>query len=147
MKDIGRRPAFTKLANSEVSLADAAKYLGVAKKTLAVYHCAALDTPIKAANLLSRYDVHEDETVSSNAKGPGLLDGDFLLEGTSLGIAENNADVVATIALFLEEVRDSQSSLPVNRWVLCVSLCLWGRNRLAKMCMPHLLIFAHPRGL
>ena len=108
MKDIGRRPVFTKLANSEVSLADAAKYLGVAQKTLAVYHRAALDTPIKAANLLSRYDVHEDETVSSNAKGPGLLDGDFLLEGTSLGIAENNAEVVAAIP---EEVRNSQSSL------------------------------------
>ena len=111
MKDIGRRPVFTKLANSEVSLADAAKYLGVAQKTWEVYHRAALDTPIKAANLLSRYDVHEDETVSSNAKGLGLLDGDFLLEGTSLGIAENNADVVATIAPFPEEVRNSQSSL------------------------------------
>ena len=43
MKDIGRRPVFTKLANSEVSLADAAKYLGVAQKTLAVYHRAALE--------------------------------------------------------------------------------------------------------
>ena len=49
--------------------------------------------------------------MSSNAKGPGLLDGDFLLEGTSLGIAENDAEVVAAIAPFAEEVRNSQSSL------------------------------------
>ena len=49
--------------------------------------------------------------MSSNAKGLGLLDGDFLLEGTSLGIAENNAEVVAAIAPFAEEVRNSQSSL------------------------------------
>ena len=32
----------------------------------------------------------------------------------------------------------------VNRWDLCVSMWLWGRNCLAKMCMPHLLPFAHP---
>ena len=37
-------------------------------------------------HLLSRCDV-KNETVSSDAKGPGLLDEDFLLEGTSLGIA------------------------------------------------------------
>ena len=33
------------------------------------------------------------------------------MEGTSLGIAENNAEVVAAIAPFPEEVRNSQSSL------------------------------------
>ena len=49
--------------------------------------------------------------MSSNTKGLGLLDGDFLLEGTSLCIAENNAEVVAAIAPFAEEVRNSQSSL------------------------------------
>ena len=32
----------------------------------------------------------------------------------------------------------------VNRWDLCVSMCLWGWNRRAKMCMPHLLLFTHP---
>ena len=47
--------------------------------------------------------------MSSNAKGPGLLDGDFLLEGTSK--RTNNAEVVAAIAPFAEEVRNSQSSL------------------------------------
>ena len=33
------------------------------------------------------------------------------MEGTSLGIAENNAEVVAAIAPFAKEVRNSQSSL------------------------------------
>ena len=49
--------------------------------------------------------------MSSNAKGPSLLDGAFLLEGTSLGIAKNNDEVVATIAPFAEEIRHLQSSL------------------------------------
>ena len=62
-------------------------------------------------HLLSRYDVNENETVSSDPKGPCLLDGDFLLEGTSLGIAKNNAEVVAAIAPSAKKVRTSQSLL------------------------------------
>ena len=45
--------------------------------------------------LFSKYDVNEDESVSCEAKGRGLLDEDFLSESTPLGIPENNAEVVA----------------------------------------------------
>ena len=55
MKDIGRRPVFTKLANSEITLADAAKYLGVCPKTLGVYHRAHVNTATRAALVLSAY--------------------------------------------------------------------------------------------
>ena len=60
-KDIGRRPVFTKLANSEITLADAAKYLGVCPKTLGVYHRAALNTTNRAATVLSTYQEPEEK--------------------------------------------------------------------------------------
>ena len=83
---------------------------------------------------------NENETVSSGAKGPGLLDGDFLLEETSLGIAENNAEVVAAIAPSAEKVPTSQSLLCelLGEYVLVGT-----ELPIAKMCMAHLLLFAH----
>ena len=81
--------------------------------------------------------------MSSNAKGPGLLDGDFLLEGTSLGIAENMPRLWLKLLLLLKKFV-IHSPRCVNRWDLCVSMCLWGWNRRAKMCMLDLLIFTHP---
>ena len=61
-------------------------------------------------HLLSRYDVNEDETVSADTKGPSLLHGDFVLEGTSLSVAEN-AEVVAAIAPSAKKGRPLQPSL------------------------------------
>ena len=52
---------FLKLANSEITLADAAKYLGVCPKTLAVYHRAALNTSNQAAIVLSTYKEPEEK--------------------------------------------------------------------------------------
>ena len=56
-KDLGRRVAMTKLANDpDISLMDAAKYLGVHVTTLRVYHRSGPSVATKAAEILSRAD-------------------------------------------------------------------------------------------
>ena len=51
-KDLARRVAMTKLANSDLSLEETEKYFGVHRKTVAVYHRSSNQSAIPAADLL-----------------------------------------------------------------------------------------------
>jgi hypothetical protein len=54
-KDVGRRRAMTRLTECpDISLDDIAKYFGVSRSTIAVYHRSAKRTPINAGAFLSR---------------------------------------------------------------------------------------------
>ena len=90
-KDLARRAAMTKAANSGLPLPGTSKYLKVRPKTMMVYHQASRDTAHKVAGILSGH------APASKPAAPGLLDEDFPLESTSLGIPENNAEVVAAV--------------------------------------------------
>ena len=90
-KDLARRAAMTKAANSGLPLPKTSKYFKVRPNTMMVYHQASRDTAHKVAGILS------GNAPASKPPAPGLLDEDFLLESTSLGIPENNAEVVAAV--------------------------------------------------
>ena len=90
-KDLARRAATTKAANSGLPLPETSKYFKVRSNTMMVYHQASRDTAHKVAGILSGH------APASKPAGPGLLDEDFLLESTLLGIPENNAEVVAAV--------------------------------------------------
>ena len=62
-----------------------------------VYHQASRDTAHKVAGILSGH------APASKPPAPGLLDEDFLLESTSLGISENNAEVYGEHNLAYQE--------------------------------------------
>ena len=81
----------TKAANSGLPLPETSKYFKVRPNTMMVYHQASRDTAHKVAGILSGH------APASKPPAPGLLDEDFLLESTSLGIPENNAEVVAGV--------------------------------------------------
>lgn len=51
-KDVGRRAAMTRAANSGVSLQDVAKYFGVHRNTVAVYHKMGNSVPVQIAKIL-----------------------------------------------------------------------------------------------
>ena len=64
-KSIARRVVFTKLANAdEITLHDAAKHVGVQPRTLNVYHQKGKQVKSKAAMLLSKHNVAEEEEQS-----------------------------------------------------------------------------------
>ena len=90
-KDLARRAAMTKAANSGLPLPGTSKYFKVRPNTMMVYHQASRDTAHKVAGILSGH------APASKPAAPGLLDEDFPLESTSLGIPENNAEVVAAV--------------------------------------------------
>ena len=90
-QDLARRAAMTKGANSGLPLPETSKYFKVRPNTMMVYHQASRDTAHKVAGILSGH------APASKPPAPGLLDKDFLLESTSLGIPENNAEVVAGV--------------------------------------------------
>ena len=53
-KDVARRAAMTRLANcDDISLEDVAKYFGVHRNTIRVYHRMTRETPLRAARILS----------------------------------------------------------------------------------------------
>ena len=85
-KDLARRAAMTKAANSGLPLPATSKYFKVRPNTV-ITKQASRDTAHKG--ILSGH------SSASKPAGPGLLDEDFLLESTSLGFHENNAEVVA----------------------------------------------------
>ena len=101
-KDLARRAAMTKAANSGLPLPETSKYFKVRPNTMMVYHQASRDTAHKVAGILSGH------APASKPAGPGLLDEDFLLESTSLSIPENNAEVV-----------DCCSGIPCSRCSSC----------------------------
>ena len=81
----------TKAANSGLPLPETSKYFKVRPNTMMAYHQASRDTAHKVAGIWSGH------APASKPPAPGLLDEDFLLESTSLGIPENNAEVVAGV--------------------------------------------------
>ena len=88
-KDLARRAAMTKAANSGLPLPETFKYFKGRPFIMMVYHQALRDTAYKVAGTLSGH------SSASKPAGPGLLDADFLLESSSLGIPDNNVEVVA----------------------------------------------------
>ena len=90
-KDLARRAAMTKAANSRLPLRETSKYFKVRPNTMMVYHQAVRDTAHKVACILSGH------SSASKPAGPGPLDEDFLLESTLLGIPEKNVEVVAAV--------------------------------------------------
>ena len=73
-KDLARRVVMTKLANSdEITVADAAKYLGLTMPTLEVYHQMDKKTPDMAANILSRAPIKIDMNRPAIAGNPNPI--------------------------------------------------------------------------
>ena len=118
-------------------MADAAKYLGVAQKTLAVYHRAALDILIKAANSMKMRLCHLTPRALAS-----WTETSFWKELPS-ALPKTMPRLWLKLLLLLKKFV-IHSPRCVNRWDLCVSMCLWGWNRRAKMCMLDLLLFTHP---
>ena len=88
---LARLAAMTKAANSGLPLPETSEHFKVRPNTMMVYHQASRDIAHKLASILSGH------APASKPAGPGLFDEDFLLESTSLGIPENNAEVVAAV--------------------------------------------------
>ena len=72
VKDLARRAAMTKAANSRLPLPGTSKYFEIRPNTMMVYHQASSDTAHKRAGILSGH------APASEPAGPGLSDEDFL---------------------------------------------------------------------
>ena len=106
-RNLVRLAAMTKAANSGLPLLKTSRYSKVRPKTMVLYHQASRDTAHKVAGILSGH-----ARVSKPA-GPSLVNEDFLLESTSLGIPQNNAEVVAAVvASPAQDVPDVPEQVP-----------------------------------
>ena len=65
VKDIGRRVAMTKLANSDIPLEDCCKYMGVTAKTMSIYQRPTLGIELRAARLLGAYSPNKPNTTAA----------------------------------------------------------------------------------